>query len=334
MKNGRIIMFGVVLIGVIAIFGVVIGTIFLNHHEEEDLPLIMDTPLVEVEDNIIKPYVVLKDRIIYTHNLNDIKYGYRELKDWFKNDDEFLEKFLKQLEFVSSYDDGGSSVYRDGGTKAFNYQDLTIIVCHTLDGNNNIHIGQNLKYTGSVCRMPVNKEGLLIKDQTYKNLNQSLGSFLTYQNVIANDVLLKDIVKEKIAEADLGRLMYSKVVVNSNNEMYAIIECDDDTLIEQINQVFNEKYNGYKFAKVKDNIYAYLLYKRGDYSLNFVTLTGTIEKVKKGELLLKTDKENYRVFHSFDLDFKVGEKIKVIFNGHINESLPPQLGATSIERIS
>ncbi|MCX4365521.1 MAG: hypothetical protein OSJ70_07095 [Bacilli bacterium] len=35
------------------------------------------------------------------------------------------------------------------------FDKISIIVCNTLDGNRNIHIGKNLRYEGVICELPM-----------------------------------------------------------------------------------------------------------------------------------------------------------------------------------
>ena len=108
-------------------------------------------------------YYELLDRTIYIHDINDIEFTYQDrkmsLKKWFKEDRNFLNKFLNSLEYEDTYLDGGSKVY--------NYNDNKVIVCHTLDNNYNIHIGKNLKNSGKVCNMPM-------KNDIIKNISRIL----------------------------------------------------------------------------------------------------------------------------------------------------------------
>lgn len=333
MNNKKIIIFATMILLAIS---VCITTLTLSKKKEVNGPTPL--PSESLNQSTTKAYYFLPNRIVYTHNLDEIEFSYnnetKELKEWFNKDNNFLDKFLQSLEFQTSFDDGGTTIYRDGGTKKFNYEDLTIIVCHRLDGNNNIHIGQNLEYNGNVCQLPTKEEDLKSKEQLYNNLSSELGAFITSEILIPYEVKLEDITKEKINDTDLSSIIYSKVMVNSNDEMYAIIEITDDQVIEEINKVFNEEFKNYKTAKVTDNIYAYLLHKGSDYDLNYITLTGTITKVSQNEITIKTaTSEKYRVHHNYEETFKIDDKVEVIFNGFVNTSNPPQIGATSIELI-
>lgn len=158
MKKKEVLIFlGIVLLAVLVSCGVV----FLNKKFENKN--VKENKRTEQESSQVKGnmYYELKDRYIYSHGLNSIKFTYnnetKELKEWFKKDKNFLDKFIKALETMGEYNDGGTIMYKDGGTKLFNLDDMVVIVCKRIDNdgyNNNIHIGKNLKYENDVCYMP------------------------------------------------------------------------------------------------------------------------------------------------------------------------------------
>lgn len=159
-KKDIILFFGVILVIIVLIGGTV--TLYKGHDN-------IDIENDNDSNNLLitsKLYYELEDRYIYTHDLDSIAFTYnnetKELKDWFKNDKTFLAKFLNTLEWKNTANDGGTSIYYDGGTKSFELDDVVVIVCKKITGtdgvyNNNIHIGKNLKYENDVCRMPTKK---------------------------------------------------------------------------------------------------------------------------------------------------------------------------------
>lgn len=52
--------------------------------------------------------------------------------------DDSIKKITDNLNFISSFDDGGSSIYKN------QEKDITMIVCNTLDNNKDIFIGDYL----------------------------------------------------------------------------------------------------------------------------------------------------------------------------------------------
>lgn len=118
MKNKDIILFlGVILVIIVLIGGTV--TLYKGHDN-------IDIENDNNSNNLLitsKLYYELEDRYIYTHALDSIVFTYnnetKELKDWFKNDKTFLAKFLNTLEWENTANDGGTSIYYDGGTKSF-----------------------------------------------------------------------------------------------------------------------------------------------------------------------------------------------------------------------
>lgn len=153
MKKKEVLIFlGIVLL----IVFVSCGVAFLNKNVKENKTSEQESS--QAKGNV---YYELEDRYIYSHSLNSIKFTYnnetKELREWFKKDKNFLDKFIKALETMGEYNDGGTIMYKDGGTKLFNLDDMVVIVCKRIDNdgyNNNIHIGKNLKYENDVCYMP------------------------------------------------------------------------------------------------------------------------------------------------------------------------------------
>lgn len=107
-------------------------------------------------DNITS-YYKLDDRTIYLHNLDNINLNYnndtKELKSYFEEDKNFLDKLLNILKLENTANDGGTEIYKNGEEKSFNNDDIRVIVCNTIAGNKNIHIGEKLDYSGKVCKL-------------------------------------------------------------------------------------------------------------------------------------------------------------------------------------
>ena len=110
-------------------------------------------------------YYEFDDRYIYIHKIKKVKFTYdtetKELKKWLKNDPDFLEKMINELNKITTTDDKTKLIYYDGGTTEYRDGDINIIVCNTLDGNKNIHIGKNLTDKNMVCL--INKKQVVTK---------------------------------------------------------------------------------------------------------------------------------------------------------------------------
>lgn len=107
-----------------------------------------------------------KDRKIYTYCLNDvtIKINDKEedLKKIIKTDDKAIEKIIDTLELKENYSDGGTKLYKG--------ENLTLIKCHTLDGNKDIYIGnQNMKFKQNFCD---NNNYTFVRTYTVKSIRK------------------------------------------------------------------------------------------------------------------------------------------------------------------
>ena len=102
-------------------------------------------------NNTVKEYFRVNNRVIYLYNIDELNITYEESKLSFKdyltkfNDD--LEAAFKNMEeslkVKSALRDGGTVIYETKDNHLFN-EDLTIIKCHTSDGNEDIYFGKNM----------------------------------------------------------------------------------------------------------------------------------------------------------------------------------------------
>ncbi len=150
---------------IILFIGIIIGyilskTVFKNKCEKcNNVVNIYDM------EPIIKNYGTYNNQKVYLYNVNDIKLNYKNeditLKDYLNIFNDNLENafnnLLDELQEVKVLKDGGTKVYQTKNNSVFKDSDITIIKCHTLDGNNDLYIGKYYK--------PLNafKNGLVIK---------------------------------------------------------------------------------------------------------------------------------------------------------------------------
>lgn len=111
-----------------------------------------------------KEYLKLDDRTIYTFCLNSVKVNddnnFIDLKKYILKDKENIEKLYSLLDKRGSFFDGGTVIYRDGGSvkstildNSISNNGITIIKCNTIDGNKDIYIGPSwMEYESSFCK--------------------------------------------------------------------------------------------------------------------------------------------------------------------------------------
>lgn len=64
-----------------------------------------------------------------------------------------IEEIINELKIYGELNDGGTIIYKDGGTKKYLTDYYTIIKCHTLDGNRDIYIGdKDMEYEENFCK--------------------------------------------------------------------------------------------------------------------------------------------------------------------------------------
>lgn len=100
-------------------------------------------------------YYEYNDQKIYSYCLSNIEVTINnektELKDYLLNNS--LESLLNHLEQEASFDDGGTTIYKDGGTKKITSNGLTIIKCSTVEGNRDIYVGpKDMKFKSNFCK--------------------------------------------------------------------------------------------------------------------------------------------------------------------------------------
>lgn len=127
---------------------------------KENSNLIEIIPQIKEEKEITKSVIVDKidsSYIIYYYgiekaiiNLNNEKL---DLADSLVENKITLEELLEDLKKSNELNDGGTEIYKDGGTKKYLTDSYTIIKCNTLEGNKDIYIGdKDMEYEEAFCK--------------------------------------------------------------------------------------------------------------------------------------------------------------------------------------
>ena len=105
-----------------------------------------------VNNNVFE-YSLLDASHIYLYNLDGLKIkdnkeyvDFRTYLDKYNNVDELFNDLESSLEVKNTLKDGGTIIYKTKDKDLFK-EDLTIIKCHTLDGNEDIYFGKNMNTT-------------------------------------------------------------------------------------------------------------------------------------------------------------------------------------------
>lgn len=105
-------------------------------------------------NNQVKEYYTNQDRTIYFVCLDEIYLKRPHTKDMtlkyhLQNVNQSFEASIKEI--VSDIDD--IEYLKDGGTKIYNHNEYTIITCNTLEGNQDIYIGDNnMEFQQEYCK--------------------------------------------------------------------------------------------------------------------------------------------------------------------------------------
>lgn len=134
------------ILGLLFVILVIVATCLYNLEEPKK------TKKKRINNTNVSLYYSMDTKDIYAHDLDNIKYTYKnetkELSIWFDENPNFVNTLITELEKNKP-----TKIYKDGGTKSYLNGDLTYIVCHTHNGNKDIHIGRKLEYSNLVCQM-------------------------------------------------------------------------------------------------------------------------------------------------------------------------------------
>lgn len=168
-----------------------------------------------------------------------------------------------------------------------------------------------------------------------------VGCLQPNENLTLNDIYNK--VEDYFGDENVDR---------SNLASNYIDTSDNVVVVELINNSKIRQEQFLKAAKIDPKYSKYIRFEQGGpyYTLNkcdndLQIIIGEIKEINnsnyksknlKGNVIIKIisglDSEDDIVFHhNMDIEFKIGQKIKVGYNGNINQSNPPQTFAECIE---
>lgn len=193
-----------------------------------------------------------KERNIYTYCLKSVEVNQTELKDLLKEDEKSIDEIILELGKSEGFWDGGSELYKDGGSVRFTGEKMNLLKCQTIDGNKDIYIGNSeMGYETGFCERKVTlKEETFIK--TYQVLhiapsNDDAYVYITLRQYQAEEV---DTVRVKTAvfnEYEVGKnyeFTFQKIGLDIENNTQSIfnntrlikVEETDKLGLEQINE--------------------------------------------------------------------------------------------------
>lgn len=195
-----------------------------------------------------KLYYTDGERNIYLVGLRavDLKNGNKSitLKDYLKDKDIdiIFNNILYSLNKIGSLWDGGTSIYRN------KKNDLTIIMCNTIDGNRDIYIGTGkMEKENSFCSRKVDNN----------NLNKEIAnSFSSTEKIIIQDSLNNIVIKEITKEKDINKIIdilttskeAEKTTTSEASNWYMEFLDSDDNLVSRI-WLWKSGYFGYNDTK-------------------------------------------------------------------------------------
>jgi len=150
-------------------------------------------------NNKAQLFIEQNDRNIYIYCLDDVTIEINDkeenLKSFIETDDKAIDKIIDTLKLKDSFYDGGTKVYKG--------DNLTLVKCHTLDGNRDIYIGdQNMKFKENFCD---NDNYTFVRTYTIKSVKEYKeqqytddGTPVTYGNSFEVELSQFQKVNEKV----------------------------------------------------------------------------------------------------------------------------------------
>lgn len=130
----------------------------IKYLEEKGLEFIKE-PKIEIlveldnEKKLTKLDKKIDNNSIYYYGLKSVKVKKETKIDDFINmieDKEILNQIINEMDYIDTYKDGGSKLYRFKSTTNTGY---SILKCHTIDGNNDLYIGDyQMNYEEHFCK--------------------------------------------------------------------------------------------------------------------------------------------------------------------------------------
>lgn len=125
-------------------------------------------------DNKASLYYTLDNKNIYSYCLDSIQISddgeFIELKNYLEQNKNIVYEIINAITYKDSLFDGGTKIYKDGGTTEYTNNGMTIINCHTLDGNRDIYIGpKNMTMQSNFCK---NNNETFVRTYTIKSIEE------------------------------------------------------------------------------------------------------------------------------------------------------------------
>lgn len=101
-----------------------------------------------------KLYYKFDNRNIYLVCLNDVYVSKdKTLKDYLDIDKSNVSNKIKSIERTLTTSSDSISTYKDGGSKKYTNDSMSLLECNTIDGNKDIYIGdKTLSYESDYCK--------------------------------------------------------------------------------------------------------------------------------------------------------------------------------------
>lgn len=105
------------------------------------------------------------------------------------------------------------------------------------------------------------------KLEDYDNIEECLGSllggFITSEVITPEEKSLSDII-----DVDMTKISYSKAKVTTNGLIYVIVKTNDNSIVESLDDYFEENYSGYTKSVFDGTYYIYLYNSFNDIELD------------------------------------------------------------------
>lgn len=191
-------------------------------------------------DNVAKLYYQYNNQKIYTYCLDKVEVivddKKTELKEYLKSNG--IDDLINKLEKESTFDDGGTTIYKDGGTKKITGNGLTLIKCNTLEGNNDIYIGnKDMEFKLNFCKndnRTFTRTYTIKKVENYAEQQYENGVPVTYGKSLS--VTLSQFQGE--TKTVIINNLWDELIENQTYEFEFILNGDTSDIEDNIKSIF------------------------------------------------------------------------------------------------
>ena len=192
-------------------------------------------------NNTTKEYMRINNRVVYLTNLEELMLNYEDkrisLKDYIASHDNDLDKVMTDLasylKVKTALKDGGTIIYEVDDKNIFN-EDITVIKCHTEDGNEDIYFGKNMNTTNAFKNGACGKN--YFEDVSFTRI-------YTLSNIKDLGFKEAEVYNSETKKTEMKKSHYYELTIKDQDQTLKIERVMDDESVKAL--IKGEKYTFY-----------------------------------------------------------------------------------------